>query len=100
MLKISRDTLQLSLRGNLYFLGGKHLELKIENSTYKIGVYALLGSTILTSISQVFYANQVQSVHPFLFTGISFFITALYFQAFTFKQRLKTDWVEARKPLN
>lgn len=59
----------------------------------------MLGSAILTSISQVFYANQVQSVHPFLFTGISFFITALYFQVFTFKQRLKNDWVEARKPL-
>ena len=59
----------------------------------------MLGFAILTSISQVFYANQVQSVHPFLFTGISFFITALYFQSITFKQRIKTDWLEARKPL-
>lgn len=75
------------------------MELKIEKSAYQVGVYALLGSAILTSISQVFYANQVQSVHPFLFTGISFAITALYFQAFTFKQRIKVNWAEASKPL-
>lgn len=75
------------------------MELKIKKSAYQIGVYALLGSAILTSISQVFYANQVQSVHPFLFTGISFAITALYFQVFTFKQRIKVNWAEASKPL-
>ena len=75
------------------------MELKIEKSAYQVGVYALLGSAILTSISQVFYANQVQSVHPFLFTGISFIITALYFQGFTFKQRIKVNWMEASKPL-
>lgn len=73
--------------------------LKIEKSAYQVGVYALLGSAILTSISQVFYANQVQSIHPFLFTGISFFITALYFQGFTFKQRIKVNWMKASKPL-
>lgn len=71
----------------------------MEHSTYKMGIYALLGSAILTSISQVFYANQVQSVHPFLFTGISFLITALYFQAFALKQQTKAHWAKARKPL-
>lgn len=71
----------------------------MENSTYKMGVYALLGSAIFTSISQVFYANQVQAVHPFLFTGISFLITALYFQAFALKQQTKANWAKAQKPL-
>lgn len=71
----------------------------MEHSTYKMGIYALLGSAILISISQVFYANQVQSVHPFLFTGISFLITTLYFQAFAMKQQTKANWAKARKPL-
>lgn len=75
------------------------MELKIEKSVYKTGIYALLASAILTSISQVFYANQVQSIHPFLFTGISFFITALYFQVFASKQRIKVTWKVAMKPL-
>lgn len=75
------------------------MELKIEKSVYKIGVYALLGSAILTSISQVFYAKQVQSVHPFLFTGISFFITGLYFQAFTIKQPVNVNWKVAGRPI-
>ena len=51
------------------------------------------------SVSQVFYANQVQSVHPFLFTGISFFITALYFQAFAIKQPVNVNWKIAGKPI-
>lgn len=75
------------------------MELKIDKSIYKIGIYALLGSAILTSVSQVFYANQVQSIHPFIFTGISFFITALYFQTFAFKQKTKVNWTEDKKPL-
>lgn len=79
------------------FKGG--IEMEVVKASYKIGVYALLASAILTSISQVFYSNQVQSVHPFLFTGISFLLTALYFQAFTLKQRIKVNWVEAWNPL-
>lgn len=75
------------------------MEIKIEKSVYKAGVYALLGSAVLTSISQVYYANQVQSIHPFLFTGISFFITAIYFQVFAMKQRIKANWKVAGKPL-
>ena len=39
------------------------------------------------SVSQVYYANQVQGVHPFLFTGVSFFITAILFNMIVFKQR-------------
>lgn len=75
------------------------MELEIKKSAYQVGIYALLGSAILTSISQVFYANQVQSVHPFLFTGISFLLTALYFQAFAFKQNRKVNWAKDKKPL-
>ena len=75
------------------------MELKIDKSVYKVGVYALLISALLTSVSQVFYANQVQSVHPFLFTGISFFITALYFQAFAIKQPVNVNWKIATMPI-
>lgn len=75
------------------------MEFKIDQSMYKVGMYALLGSAVLTSVSQVFYANQVQAVHPFLFTGISFFITALYFQLFALKQKTKVNWKEDKKPL-
>lgn len=38
----------------------------MEKSTYRIGVLALLLSALLMAISQVFYANRVQAVHPFL----------------------------------
>lgn len=52
-----------------------------------IGTSFLLLSALLMSVSQVYYANQVQGVHPFLFTGVSFFITALLFNVIAFKQR-------------
>lgn len=52
-----------------------------------IGISFLLLSAILVSISQVYYANQVQGVHPFLFTGVSFFITAIIFNLIALKQR-------------
>lgn len=52
-----------------------------------IGASFLLLSALLMSVSQVYYANQVQGVHPFLFTGVSFFITALLFNMIAFKQR-------------
>ena len=52
-----------------------------------IGASFLILSALLMSVSQVYYANQVQGVHPFLFTGISFFITALIFNSIAFKQR-------------
>lgn len=52
-----------------------------------IGTGSLLLSALLTSVSQVYYANQVQGVHPFLFTGVSFFITALLFNGIAFAQR-------------
>lgn len=49
--------------------------VNMSKSMY-VGAGFLLLSALLTSTSQVYYANQVQGVHPFLFTGISFFITA------------------------
>ena len=52
-----------------------------------IGASFLLLSALLMSVSQVYYANQVQGVHPFLFTGVSFFITAFLFNVIAFKQR-------------
>ena len=42
-------------------------------------------------MSQVFYAKQVQQVPTFLFTGISFFLTAVYF-SFTSKQKQEDQW--------
>ena len=75
------------------------MELKMNASMYKVGIYALLGSAVLTSISQVFYAHHVQSVHPFLFTGISFLITALYFQLFAATQKMTVHWATDKKPL-
>lgn len=52
-----------------------------------IGASFLLLSALLMSVSQVYYANQVQGVHPFLFTGVSFFITAVLFNLIAFNQR-------------
>lgn len=63
-----------------------------------IGTGFLLLSALLTSVSQVYYANQVQDVHPFLFTGISFFITALLFNMIAFKQQ-RTSTVSVRSSL-
>ncbi|MGE7543739.1 EamA family transporter [Sporosarcina newyorkensis] len=68
-------------------------------SKYMIGVAALILSATLTALSQVYYGNRVQSVHPFLFTGISFFITTCYFQWFARKQRLPYYWRKAISPL-
>ena len=53
-----------------------------EKRTYTIGVIALLLSALLTATSQVFYASRVQNLHPFVFTGISFFLTACFFSFF------------------
>ena len=47
-----------------------------------VGLVALVLSALLTAMSQVFYAKQVQQVPTFLFTGISFFLTAVYFSFF------------------
>jgi len=63
-----------------------------------IGAGFLLLSALLMSVSQVYYANQVQGVHPFLFTGVSFFITALLFNMIAFKQR-RTLTVSVRASL-
>lgn len=52
-----------------------------------IGVTALLLSALLTSLSQVYYANKVQAIHPFLFTGVSFLLTAIFFTIIHKSQR-------------
>ena len=64
-----------------------------------IGASFLLLSALLTSISQVYYASQVQGVHPFLFTGVSFFITALIFNVIALKQQKRMN-VSARSSTN
>ena len=58
---------------------------KISKSTHRLGIIVLLGAALLTSASQVFYAHQVQTIHPFLFTGISFFLTTVFFQLLSFR---------------
>jgi len=57
-----------------------------------VGLMALVLSALLTSMSQVFYAKQVQEVPTFLFTGISFFMTAIYFSFFARKQKQANRW--------
>ncbi|MFB7158778.1 EamA family transporter [Lysinibacillus sp. NPDC056232] len=57
-----------------------------------VGLVALVFSALLTSMSQVFYAKQVQEVPTFLFTGISFFMTAIYFSFFARKQKQANRW--------
>src|SRR5699024_4341103 len=59
---------------------------------YILGVIALVLSAFLTAASQVYYGNKVQAVHPFLFTGISFFITTCYFQWFSRKESFSYRW--------
>ena len=63
-----------------------------------IGASSLLLSALLMSVSQVYYANQVQGGHPFLFTGVSFFITALLFNMIAFKQQ-RTSTISMRSSL-
>ena len=57
-----------------------------------VGLVALVLSALLTAMSQVFYAKQVQQVPTFLFTGISFFLTAVYFSFFARKQKQANQW--------
>ncbi|MCL1694552.1 DMT family transporter [Lysinibacillus sp. BPa_S21] len=57
-----------------------------------VGLVALVLSALLTAMSQVFYAKQVQEVPTFLFTGISFFMTAIYFSFFARKHKQANMW--------
>ena len=77
------------------------MEHVISNSRnkYVIGVTALVFSAVFTAASQVYYGNRVQDIHPFLFTGISFFITTCYFQWFSRKQSIPYRWNETSSPL-
>jgi drug/metabolite transporter (DMT)-like permease len=74
------------------------LKVSLSKTMVK-GASFLLLSALLTSISQVYYANQVQGVHPFLFTGVSFFITALIFNMIALKQRSRLN-VSVRASIN
>ena len=75
------------------------MNARVKSNTYKIGIVSLMLSAILTSISQVYYANRVQAVHPFLFTGVSFLITTIFFQLVSNKQKVKTNWKQAAPSL-
>ncbi|MFJ7666792.1 DMT family transporter [Lysinibacillus sp. NPDC097195] len=57
-----------------------------------IGLLALLCSALFTAMNQVFYAKQVQDVPPFLFTGVSFFLTAVYFSIFARRHKQHNKW--------
>lgn len=57
-----------------------------------IGLFALLLSALLTALSQVFYAKQVQEVPPFLFTGVSFLLTTVYFSIFARRHKQHNKW--------
>jgi len=57
-----------------------------------LGLLALLFSALFTTMSQVFYAKQVQEVPPFLFTGVSFFLTAVYFSIFARSHKQSNKW--------
>ena len=74
------------------------LEKRNLSKSMAIGASFLLLSALLMSVIQVYYSNQVQGVHPFLFTGVSFFITALLFNMIVFKQQ-RTSSVSARSSL-
>lgn len=62
------------------------------NNTYVIGVVSLLLAAILTALSQVYYANKVQAVHPFLFTCVSYTIATIVFQLMTSRQKTAYHW--------
>ena len=66
-----------------------------KRNVYVIGVISLVLSAVFTSVSQVYYANRVQAIHPFLFTGVSFFLTTLYFHLFSMKQKVSFQWKQA-----
>ncbi|MFJ5565055.1 hypothetical protein [Lysinibacillus xylanilyticus] len=70
---------------------GKCKEITKKQAT-TVGLVALVLSAFLTSMSQVFYAKQVHEVPTFLFTGISFFITAIYFSFFARKHKKANMW--------
>ncbi|WP_078554377.1 DMT family transporter [Bacillus alkalicellulosilyticus] len=59
-------------------------------NTYLIGTIFLLGSAVLTSITQVLNANKVQAFSPFAFTFISFLFTALFFIIVSIKKKGNT----------
>lgn len=67
----------------------------VKKREHVIGIAALMISAVLTSASQVFYANHVQNTHPFIFTGVSFFLTAFFFSFISAKQKAAYQWSSA-----
>ncbi|WP_051556548.1 EamA family transporter [Alkalihalobacterium bogoriense] len=50
-----------------------------ESSVFLLGAMFLLGSAIFSAATQVYYANKVQGLDPFVFIFISFSITIIVF---------------------
>ena len=69
------------------------------NRTYVIGVICLLVGAVLTSLSQVYYANRVQAVHPFLFTCVSFFVATVIFQLLAARHKQDYRWSTTRSTI-
>lgn len=53
-----------------YFRRRKYIELKNDKSIYKVGIYALLGSAVLTFVSQVWDYIKPFDLHLVSETGI------------------------------
>jgi drug/metabolite transporter (DMT)-like permease len=67
-----------------FYLVGSNMKSSVFSKltfkrTHFIGTSLLLVSALITSANHVYYANRVQNVNPFVFTFISFLITALFF---------------------
>lgn len=56
--------------------------LRQGNSVFLLGALFLLGSAIFSAGTQVYYANKVQGLDPFVFLFISFSITIIVFSGF------------------
>lgn len=65
---------------------------KVQTNTYMLGMFSLLLAAVLTALSQVYYANKVQAVHPFLFTCVSYAIATLVFSGMAVGAKTPYRW--------
>lgn len=65
---------------------------KVQTNTYVVGVVFLLLAATLTALSQVYYANKVQAVHPFLFTCVSYAIATVIFSGMAIRSKAPYQW--------
>ena len=65
---------------------------KVQTNTYVLGVVFLLLAATLTALSQVYYANKVQAVHPFLFTCVSYTIATVIFSGMAMRAKTPYKW--------